>query len=455
MKRTFTAFAPFAILLAGLLAGCGVDTPDSPQVVLTGNQQFRTYVAIGNSLTAGYMDGGLVVDGQLGSYPSLIARRMGYTVGVSSSATFTQPYLLRPGVGTTSTGDPAVTAGVLHWTGSTVALLGTTPTASVPALAVMATLPAPYSNLGVPGATVLDVHQALTAANSQSPGNAYFNLILRNPTFGNVTMREQAIHKKPTLMTVWVGNNDILGGATGGNPVVGVNITPAPAFAALFDSLLARIRHGVTEVAGLPPLIVAANIPSIVDIPYFVPKALFDAAAGGAIPTVEGDEGNEVVYVRFPALGYLGGGGALPLPSEWTLTQEEVAAVTGEVDDYNARIAAICAARGVALMDAHALLARVTAGDFAPLTGGHYALGSPSTVFSLDGIHPNNVGYGLVANAWIDAINAAAGTSLAPVDVDALTWDPTYGVTEDAAAASPGTARITADAAAALDGMFR
>jgi lysophospholipase L1-like esterase len=451
MKRTITAFALFAILLAGLLAGCDVDTPDGPNVVLTGDSQFKTYVAIGNSLTAGYMDGGLVVDGQLGSYPSLIARQMGYTVGVSSSATFTQPYLLRPGVGTTSTGNPAVTAGVLHWTGSTVALLGTTPTASVPALAVMATLPAPYGNLGVPGATTLDVHQALTHVNSQAPGNAYFDLILRNPTFGNVTMREQAIHKKPTVMTVWIGNNDILGGATDGNPVVGGNITPTPYFAALFDSLLARIQHGVTEVAGLPPVIVAANIPSITDIPYFVPKALFDGAAGGAIPTVESD----VVYVRFPALGYLGGGGPLPLPSEWTLTQSEVDAVTGAVDAYNAQIAAICAARGVGLMDAHALLAAVTAGEFAPLTGGHYALGYVHTVFSLDGVHPNNIGYGLEANAWIDAINTAAGTALAHVDVSALAWDPTYGVSEDVAKASSGTARITADAAAALDGMFR
>ncbi|MHB8080032.1 MAG: SGNH/GDSL hydrolase family protein [Candidatus Krumholzibacteriia bacterium] len=450
MKRTITAFALFTILLAGLLAGCGVDTPDSPHVVLTGNEQFKTYVAIGNSLTAGYMDGGLVVDGQLGSFPSLIARQMGYSVGVSSTATFTQPYILRPGVGTTSTGDPAVTAGVLHWTGSTVALLGTTPTASVPALAVMATLPAPYNNLGVPGATTLDVHQALTHANSQAPGNAYFDLILRNPTFGNVTMREQAIHKKPTLMTVWIGANDILGGATGGNPVVGVNITPAPYFAALFDSLLARIQHGVTEVAGLPPVIVAGNIPSITDIPYFVPKALFDGAAGGAIPTVESD----VVYVRFPALGYLAGGGPLPLPGEWTLTQAEVDVVNGAVDAYNLQIATICAARGVGLMDAHALLAGVTAGDFAPLTGGHYAFGYVNTAFSLDGVHPNNRGYGLVANAWIDAINAAAGTTLAHVDVAALTWDPTYGTAETRGAAA-GTARITPAAASALDRMFR
>ncbi len=37
-----------------------------------GNADFTTYVALGNSLTAGYADGSLYRAGQLNSYPSIL-----------------------------------------------------------------------------------------------------------------------------------------------------------------------------------------------------------------------------------------------------------------------------------------------------------------------------------------------------------------------------------------------
>lgn len=423
MTRRITLFLGCAALLAALLTGCGVDKPHSPTVVLTGTDYFERYVAIGSSMTAGFMDGGLMLNGQLGSYPSLVARQMGHSVAVSSSATFTQPYILSPGIGITSTGSTSVTAGVLYWTGTGVALLGTTPTASVPSLAVMATLPAPYSNLAVPLATTSDVLNALTSANSQVPNNRYFDLILRNPTFGNVTMLNQAIGRKPTLVTLWIGAEEILTAATTGSPALGVNLTPAAYFAGWLDQIIEQIQVNVAQLSGTAPLIIAANLPALDDIPYFVPKALVDAIAGATVPTDE----SPVSYVRLPALSFLAVPDSLPLDGRWTLSTAEAGTVTGLIEAYNANIASVCDERDVPVVDAQALFATLHDEGLDGLTGGLYALGEATTAFSLDGIHPNNRGQGLVANAFVEAINEAAGTSLAGVDVGSLVWDPTYG----------------------------
>src|ERR1700761_913237 len=73
--------------LAGslLLVSCRptVQTPSASH----GSADFTRYIAVGNSLTAGYADGGLYLAGQLNSYPSIIAKQMASVGGGS----FTQP----------------------------------------------------------------------------------------------------------------------------------------------------------------------------------------------------------------------------------------------------------------------------------------------------------------------------------------------------------------------------
>jgi len=445
-------------LTALLGAGCSLDTPapadlaEVPQP--TGEGYFASYAAIGNSLTAGFMDAGLVMNGQVNSYPQLLASVVG-----AKAISFVQPMIAFPGIGSSDTGDPLQVAGVLHFDGAGLSLAGVTPLADVQEeLLLAAEWPIPYNNLGVPGATTLDVSAALGSTTSQSPGNAFFDFILRNPTFGDVVMRDQAIALGPTLLTCWIGNNDILGGATSGEPEVGVNVTPTAAFTAMYTALLDDVTDGIMTRYGYEPAIFVGNIPDISSAPYFVPKALFDVMATGdpptPIPTVEVDP----VYVLFPALSYLAGGGLPPLPEEYTLDAAEVAVVNTAVAEFNAAIDDAVAARdNVWLYDANAELADIAgtpaASHFLALVG---TLGvetaAATTYFSLDGIHPNNRGYGLVANGFIDVINDALDTSLPEIDLGGLTWDPTYGLVTKSWGDGP---LVTPEAARAMDAVFR
>ena len=46
-----------------------------------GAVDFTTYVAVGNSLTAGFSDGGLYLEGQQNSYPNLLAQQFKFVGG--------------------------------------------------------------------------------------------------------------------------------------------------------------------------------------------------------------------------------------------------------------------------------------------------------------------------------------------------------------------------------------
>ena len=78
--------------LSILFYGCEPQL-DVPSPTLGTSADFSKYVAIGNSLTAGYADGGLYLEAQEQSFPSIIAGQ----INKIQPITFTQPMV--PGSG--------------------------------------------------------------------------------------------------------------------------------------------------------------------------------------------------------------------------------------------------------------------------------------------------------------------------------------------------------------------
>jgi hypothetical protein len=95
----------------------------------------------------------------------------------------------------------------------------------------------------------------------------------------------------------------------------------------------------------------------------------------------------------------------------------EVSAVRALTDQLNNIVNAVAAQYGAKVVDMHAFLNDLAANGVTyggiKLTGAYLTGG----VFSYDGVHPQALGYALVAREWIKAINANYGATLPDIDL--------------------------------------
>jgi lysophospholipase L1-like esterase len=376
--------------LAGVLA-LALILPLAPVpafAVDTGNANFTRYVAIGDSLTAGFMSGGLGRTAQLNSYPFLIFRQ-----ATGQSSGFEQPLVSDPGI-------PAV----LELKSLVPLSIGPKAGSGQPQ---NLNLQRPYNNLAVPGADVHDVVATVT------DNGGLHDLILR----GLGTQLQQAIALNPTFATVWIGNNDVLGAALSGRVIEGVTVTPVAQFEADYKTVITALASRGVELA-------IANIPEVTGIPFVttIPFVVVNPATnqpvlvnGNVVPLI-GPNGlltpNDRVLLTARAELSQGkgipvalGGSGQPLSDAAVLSGAEIATITSRIAAYNAIIRSEATRVGAAFVDVNAVFREVATEGINVggitftenfLTGG---------VFSYDGVHPNAFGYAYTANLFIDAIN--------------------------------------------------
>ncbi len=441
MKKIFYIKWLPALLILAFLTGCSVDYPNAPGTGYdSGNANFTKYVAIGNSLTAGVQNGGLRQLFQQNSYPALIARQLGQT-------SWAQPTIADSG-----------TTGSLYLTGFTSAgkpILYAYPGATTPNNLGYANA---YDNLGIPTLFLYDFLRATATANNTSwqqlvsgTTNPLIDVVLR----GQGTQFAQLKSLNPTFVTFWLGNNDILGYATGGaglngNPVDGANsvmpptslndggVHPAlPGFRTMYHQAL-------DSLLTIPNCKFAvANIPDVSSIAYMTTVKLADVDSVEIAPGVKakvyfaedpaGDRANIKYYMlslssALPTLlaNGIGLSPANPVPGKYTMTTAEEAIVKDYVAKYNAIIDSAATARNIPVVDINNLLNRIAA--VSGPTGAGYPIGSgirvktdylSGGVFSLDGVHPTTLGYAIVANEFIKTINEYYESTIPYVNLNA------------------------------------
>jgi lysophospholipase L1-like esterase len=396
------------------------------------------YVALGDSLTAGYASASLMDWYQERSYPALLARQAG-------AAGFEQPLVSQPGIG------PIL---------ELVSLQGPViqPVGLVPGLPVNAEYPLPYNNLGVPGATLFDMVFTTGDIMNLLQGNldnVMHDLVLRN---GVNTALEQAIGRQPTFMTVWIGNNDVLGATLAATPIDGVTMTPVDVFAGLYANAVGAL------VTNTSADIVLLNIPD--RLPFTTTLTpLVEIPGVGTIP-LTADTGpltaNDYVTLSAGALIAQGWGlpGGPPLPDNlnlltgepgYVLRAAEAAAIEERIAAYNQVIAQVADAYDLPVLDANALY-RSYWTTSAPRFGGavltgEYLLGG---IFSYDGIHQQNIGYALIANALIELINDELGGSIPLVNMIEVLYEGDW----QSPGVAPGKAGEAVLSRAAFDQLY-
>jgi hypothetical protein len=395
---------------ATMFAGCFESSDESESA------KPAAYVAMGDALTAGFQNNGLVVDFQEGSYPVLIAKQMGIE-------DFQYATVDTPGIGRDKGPNGEATIPYfIKGDSITTRLLGK-PSSE---LLSNRTLNRPYDNLGVPGATSTDVLNAYDSTTSSLNPNPFFNMVLRGSLMSNTTMLRQAISRKPEVISLWIGSSDILGGVVAGTVIPGTTIVPA----SFFEANLTKILD--TLIAETSAEIFLANIPSITSIPFVttVPRWVFNPKTfqpavdtNFLLLTKEAD----VKYILLPALKLLATGVGVPkevggkgdsLPATMTLTATEAATAEATIAGYNAAIAKKATENPdrVSLVDVNDLLKRLTNNEIAGLSAKFVLLDKEKTAFGLDGIHPNAKGYKQVANLFITRMNAVLNKTYPTVE---------------------------------------
>lgn len=287
-------FIYLAIIAAGF-ASCEPEFENEVGANYTsGDADFSSYVAIGNSLTAGYMDGTVYKSGQMNSFPNLLAQQFALVGG----GAFTQPSYeddVNNLGGLTLGGIPiGGTRLVIDASQGRPENLAGTSTIEVSNLQATA-----YNNMGVPGAKsfhLLSAGYGNVAGVALGQANPYF---VRHATSPTATVIGDAMSKAPTFFTNWIGANDVLSYATNGgaqsdgntpaadhnltgnmNPATygGNDITNSGVFASVYSTLISTLTSGGAKG-------VVATVPSVTAIPYFttVPyNPLSPTALGGS-----------------------------------------------------------------------------------------------------------------------------------------------------------------------------
>ncbi len=460
MSKTLTFNAAALATLGLALGSCQPNIEDNHPAATAGAADFTSYVAVGNSLTSGYADGGLYNAGIRVSYPAILAQQFAKTE--RGPANFVQPLFdesKKDGSGYLKLVNSFPTTGPNA--GATVAA----PTQPTPAnmflgeqLAVnfpIVSLPggnqlAAYTgsqpdNLGVPGISVLSSVSALTG------GLAPFGYI--NPFFERLLPASERFtkdyvtyigQKNATFFTCWLGSNDVLTYATNGatnapDPVSGTvnpfgDLTDTTRFGAGYRAILRTMtRNGTVKGA-------AANIPNVTNIPYFTTvtvgavaasfKAINPASPGVFIQTSSATApvrlATSADLLTLTAQGYIAavvaaGGtapGSLPtspLPNKYVLDASEVSAVTARTTQLNVIIAKTARQYKVALADMSAYFTNLAAQGVVTDGVSNSATFATGNLFSLDGVHPTPRGYALIANEWIRNINAYYGATIPTV----------------------------------------
>ncbi|HEY4800657.1 MAG TPA: SGNH/GDSL hydrolase family protein [Bacteroidia bacterium] len=423
MKKVFSAFALLAS--ASLLFTCKpnlkVPKPSS------GDADFSRLVAIGGDFLAGYQDGALYMNGQQYSLPGLLAKNMALAGGGS----FAQPLMPdNSGLGLNpkpweSRFETASTLGFKSDCKGVSSLFPLKNNFNAGGI-YLQHQSGNFQNMSVPLAKIAHYNKPALGTSGANPFYARF---ASNP--GVSTMLSDAKSQQPTFFILWAGMEDVYeyvsNGAYGPLPISSTN------FGLYLDSVI--------SVFGIKGAI--ANIPDFASLPFFttVPWNGLDITKNqadsinlsfpGWFNMVQGKNGF-VIADSHAALGYrkmvegeyvlisapldsmkCGGMGSTTgdIPSQYILDTTDVRIVNKIISDYNNVISLKAQKYNLALVDMNSYFKKVQAGikwdgvDFnaAFVSGGF---------FSLDGYHPNQKGYSLLANEFVRAINAKYNSTI-------------------------------------------
>jgi len=275
----------------------------------------------------------------------------------------------------------------------------------------------PYiSNVAVPSAQVFDIQHNGPGAGTNS--NALTQLIL-----GGRTQYQAALAARPTFVSIWIGNNDVLFSVLSPtNAGDSTLITPPATFQLRYSEMVDSLKEAGVNY-GI--IIGVANVTSIPYVSYG--QAYLAAKLAGVLPPAfsvgancapsgSGGKGDSVL-VPFPFGGALINAAAGGTPTTLTCLEPqtvqpaELRKIVSTVNQYNNFLIALAAQHAWAYLDPNPTLdsLRAIPTQFAqfPSFGAPCSASPFGLAFSCDGFHPSASSHRLIAQHIVRAINAS------------------------------------------------
>lgn len=438
MKTSFNTVLSTASLTL-LLFSCKpeLDVPKADK----GNVDVTKYVAIGNSMTAGYADNALYTQAQLFSYPNLLAEQF-RSIGGSA---FNQPLVDAGSVGVGSLENARlVLAPVTDCAGATsLAPKGIAQTGDLSIFTNIIGQQGPFNNLGVPGLkSITTVYPGYGNPNNGLGNyNPFFTRMAANIQTSSVL--SDAIAQQPSFFTLALGQDDVLAYAISGGTQDAITPVAGPAgvgfegsMNAIVSSLKANGAKGL--LVGIPDL---SSLPFFTTIPYnglaldqahadalnaayaplgisFHPGAnsfiIEDANAPGGMRQISQ---GEMILLTVPqdSLKCAGWGSAKPIPDRFVLTSAEITQIDAAITGYNQVLENLATSTESAYVDINTFFNKAKTGIVynGIAMNAQFVSGG---IFSLDGINLTPRGNALLANEIIGAINAKYGSRIPKLD---------------------------------------
>ncbi|MFH4966700.1 G-D-S-L family lipolytic protein [Gaetbulibacter sp. M240] len=275
------------------------ETPEELPALTAGSANFSKYVALGNSLTAGFMDGALFKAAQENSFPNILAQQFALAGGGSFNQPLTNDNFGGLAVAGTRIQNPRlVTTG-----GAPLPLESVIGPVTVSTDIALNNPTGPFNNLGVPGAKSFHLlaNGYGNLANFPAAANPYF--VRMTGSTPNASVLELAMAQNPSFFSLWIGSNDVLGyalsGGDGSNP-----ITDTATFETVYNGLIATLTSsGAQGIVANVPYIENASFFSTVKFDALDPQDPSQAAYAEQIPLLNAaysDINTAFTFLGFP-----------------------------------------------------------------------------------------------------------------------------------------------------------
>lgn len=268
------------------------------------------------------------------------------------------------------------------------------------------------TNLAVSGADLNSLLNDRNNATSVDEINSESELVLFPWQGSQMEIAENIVPLlEGSFIICWIGSNDVLSAATSFDRLDASQMTSVEDFQRDFTEIAERLD-------ALDKAVIFANIPNVTQIGFLLDRQDMIDQLGSDYGLQEGDYTTMVamILIRLDLED-----GSLIANHDFVLDSNEIAIIQQRIDAFNQIIEDVAASYGHPVVDVNTLFDTIASNPPAffdiPVT--NRFLGG---LFSLDGIHPSNLGHVLLANAFIEKINAHYSIDLPLISEDVINY---------------------------------